>query len=575
MSPNHSNTPIRSLSSWRVGHWGVLAAVLLFVAWIYWRIGEKRLAGFTHDDGVYLITAKALAMGQGPKLLHLVTQPFQIKYPFLYSLLLVPVWWLNPSFPANIPWFTAVSVLTATAGLGLVWVYLWRFRQFPFWACGLITVLTASNFYFAYFASAVMAEGPYLLFSFLALVVAEYWLSRKGESLSLPKIWGLALLCALVFHTRQIGLSLVAALTLVLFLRNQWRQAWLFLSISLGLTLLPWSLYGWLCAPEALNTLNFPFIKGYANYTDEWLHNAAHMDYAFRFVTTLGSIVDRIQEAMFTVIYNFFKVVSGFWPTLDQNRSFVRLYILLRWITCYALTGYFIVLMVRAIKTWWQEKNIQLSLGTAYLLCYLGLVLLWGYEEQVARFMVAVVPLLWAVFLTPFFSSPSKKWPYKKSLAVIFLILGLIPSYKTLWSIGYVRDRDWIDMEGHVQLWPEYLTAFDYIRRFLPANAHIATSNDVLFYLNTNRKTFYANRSILRRQPEGKAQEKAFEDVFASMQHYGVDYVIVEPDLKNRFWNNNENPVTAYAVHRYPQRFRILYVTPHQYLKIYRLMPKQ
>ena len=158
---------------------------------------------------------------------------------------------------------------------------------------------------------------------------------------------------------------------------------------------------------------------------------------------------------------------------------------------------------------------------------------------------------------------------------VLVLVIALIPTYKTLWSIGYVRERDWVDMEGHETLWPDYEAAFQYVRDYLPQDAILATSNDALFYLYTNRKTFYANQSVLHKERPDTPLMHALEEIYTSMRHYRVNYFIVEPDLKSRFFIGPENPITAYPVKRYPDRFRLLYVTPHQFLKIYRVLPSE
>ena len=64
--------------------------------------------GMFHDDGVYLVTAKALATGQGYRIASLPGQPAQTKYPELFPWLLSLVWRAFPVFPQNLPWLRIV-----------------------------------------------------------------------------------------------------------------------------------------------------------------------------------------------------------------------------------------------------------------------------------------------------------------------------------------------------------------------------------------------------------------------------------------------------------------------------------
>ena len=59
-------------------------------------------AGIFHDDGIYVVTARALAEGQGYRIISLPESPPQTKYPILFPWLLSLVWRLAPSFPDNL-----------------------------------------------------------------------------------------------------------------------------------------------------------------------------------------------------------------------------------------------------------------------------------------------------------------------------------------------------------------------------------------------------------------------------------------------------------------------------------------
>ena len=89
-----------------------------------------QVCGANHDDGIYVITAKALAQGQGYRLIDLPGAPRQTKYPILYPALLAMVWKLWPNFPANLLLMKWLSVLCGAATVGLAYLFLRRFNYF-------------------------------------------------------------------------------------------------------------------------------------------------------------------------------------------------------------------------------------------------------------------------------------------------------------------------------------------------------------------------------------------------------------------------------------------------------------
>ena len=77
-------------------------------------------AGIFHDDGVYLVLAKALASGNGYRYLHLPGAPLATHYPPGYPLLLALLWTFAPHFPSNLTIILLANalLLAVTAGLG-------------------------------------------------------------------------------------------------------------------------------------------------------------------------------------------------------------------------------------------------------------------------------------------------------------------------------------------------------------------------------------------------------------------------------------------------------------------------
>ncbi len=80
--------------------------------------------GIYHDDGVYISTAKALAQGDGYRLINLPHSPPQTKYPIILPALLSVIWKLWPSFPDNILAMQWLTLTFAGLAIGLSYLYL-------------------------------------------------------------------------------------------------------------------------------------------------------------------------------------------------------------------------------------------------------------------------------------------------------------------------------------------------------------------------------------------------------------------------------------------------------------------
>ena len=128
--PRHTSEPTAAL------HRGAAIAqsLILRSAWplvLLLALGLSSLAFFSapniiglfHDDGIYTVVAKALSEGDGYRIISLPGEPYQTKYPFLYSYLLSWAWSLNPQFPDNISLLNFVTVFSYFASLLLAYVF--------------------------------------------------------------------------------------------------------------------------------------------------------------------------------------------------------------------------------------------------------------------------------------------------------------------------------------------------------------------------------------------------------------------------------------------------------------------
>src|SRR5690349_16293440 len=65
--------------------------------------------GVIWDDAVYVITANALATGDGYRVIHIPGAPAATHYPPLWPAILSVVWRIAPGFPENVRWMKLLN----------------------------------------------------------------------------------------------------------------------------------------------------------------------------------------------------------------------------------------------------------------------------------------------------------------------------------------------------------------------------------------------------------------------------------------------------------------------------------
>src|SRR6185436_20890315 len=79
--------------------------------------------GVAHDDGMYVILGKALATGQGYRWLHVPGAPPATHFPPGYPAVLALLWWMVPSFPANVILFKVLNACLLAVAAGATAVF--------------------------------------------------------------------------------------------------------------------------------------------------------------------------------------------------------------------------------------------------------------------------------------------------------------------------------------------------------------------------------------------------------------------------------------------------------------------
>jgi hypothetical protein len=560
--------------------WSILALILIgVIGWFYVGLIDTEIIGFTHDDGVYIIAGKALNLGQGFTLLHVVGHPPQIKYPIVFPLILSLVWRLNPNFPENLQWMNHVTIAFGLASFWLLFRLLRQMAGFPAWLALLVIALTASGFFFMYFFSTVMSEAPYLFFSLLTLWVFFRRHARE-ERFSIRSILLLVLLSVITFHTRVFGVAMMAAIGSWLLLNRQWRNALVYGIGSLLLGLIPWAWWIKTKTPP-LNDLTYPLVNAYSNYGLEFVHNFRSMDYLNSLGAVLLSFMYRLLEDMVPLIPDFFQI----YPALQKDLHWVVSVEIVTIAATYLLCGYYILQGISAIRKSCSQQSYTptvFSVPALYVFFYSLVAILWNYQDQMTRFITVITPLFWMYFFKPMVPALKRLQPrWSKSnlkaacllgVVVVSATIGLWPAVNSYRVVHTARSQHWVDSGKYRGLWQEYQHAFAYIKRSLPADAPLSVASDVVFHLYTGRPTFYTFYASLYRV-RGKYTRDSVPKLMRSLDHHGVKYLVAEPHMQMRTVRHPVNEVAAMLLKAYPERFERIYTTPQRMISIYRILP--
>ena len=219
-----------------------VAAIIVLVAAIATMTSDP--IGVFNDDGIYLLTAKALAEGQGYVYPHLPGTPPAIHYPPVWPMLLAVVWKVAPAFPASVGWFKLINpfVIAAAAAVGV------RFgqRQFglPWWVAlgGVIAAMLSVPVLLL--TNLLLSEPLFLLLLLPTLRVTERLVREGGVGRALAA----AALVALLVLVRTLGGVVLIAGVLLLLRERRWRELLVFAVVTVVL-LLPWQRVVWAASP--------------------------------------------------------------------------------------------------------------------------------------------------------------------------------------------------------------------------------------------------------------------------------------------------------------------------------------
>ncbi len=482
----------------------VVALGLLLGAAAFWG-ANKQILGLFHDDGIYAVVGKAVAQGDGYRILSLPNAPAQTKYPFVYSYLLSWLWALNPSFPQNIALLKGLNIAIFVAIFLVAVIYYRRGASGSITAAVLFAVLVCCNPIIFGFTDYVLSDLWLVLLTLSALTLsvgAEADRARLSRLLFLAGVTGLACL------SRTAALPLVFAGAIHSFLLRGWRAAGGFVLV-VTLIMSPWLAWQWFYSEQPLDSL-------------------------FAYYTAYDATGAGVGEWAATLHRHWSIVVGNSRYLLDMFELFYLTPL---------LPGFGLIIAVFSfvgVFAWAPRDEV---FAWSFLIFSIALLLAWPFHP--GRYLAPLAPLALLLLFrgmaraqswieTTLGNAASWHWVSRVAWSPVPIILLL----NGVWLSSYLLIRDAQTTRGLFgrrvpYSWTGFEESFTWIRAHAKPDALLATAYDPMYYLYTGRS---ALRPALHRPasyfyPYGEAQADvgSVEEIKPQLVKLRINYLIVDP----------------------------------------------
>jgi hypothetical protein len=452
------------------------------VIWAAMILLRSPAVGVFHDDGIYLVTAKSLATGEGYRIQSLPGAPLQTKYPVLFPFFLSVVWRAAPVFPGNLLWLRLVPFVAGVSWLVLSWRVIRRSGASTEVAA-LAVMLTAASPWSLFLSTTLLSETLFAVFVAGGVLLLARTDSRDQYiSLAAGALMGAAVL------TRTAGAAPAAAGAIVLAMRRQWGACGRYL-IASSVVSLPWFLWS---AAHAADPIADPFYSG-ANYRS-W-------NIIFNYSWEDKLAIAGVNAFWATQFGQFWGLPLGTWPG---------------WVAAATCS-------VWILRGLWLERR---SAPAIVCVAYIALLLAWAFPPL--RFMVPVLPFLaWHLFVGAGRARPLAL------MAGSLLVVSATLATRDVARASEARGGTWFNAD-QVDDWRGIQDLYEWIANHTAPDAVVVATHDPTFYLFTGRRAIRPDSmdplmlyyNVRGRSPEPKAETEAFRQ---RLLRVAGDYVVVTP----------------------------------------------
>ena len=553
----------------------ILLTIVLFISsLLYFALLAPERFGAYHDDGIYATTAKALATGQGYKIISLPSEPPQTKYPPFYPWLLSLIWRVYPSFPENVTPLTLLSAISTLAFMFMSYRYLTSRDYATRWQALFAVGLAALNWRTMILATSMYSEMLYAALSVAALELAE----RNGLSGS-PRTGRLGIfhsslrtdqvgardvltgtVIGLAFLTRSSGLTLLGAVALYYAMRRRWKRGFLVVCVA-SLFVLGWAAWCYATNPAA-DGVN-------ASYHATYFRDISGMIKGLQAESNSSAL-----QIILTILQqNFFSAIIVSIPTVCAGLSYAAppglgaiggvisaCAILL--VLCLVIFGF-----VRQLKTGLRLLHI-------YIVLYLALHLPIPYISY-DRYLIPLLPFLLLFVIIELdraiglaIKGLKARGQLSQNLGAGFILL-VVGSTVCLAIYGYTSGI----RQSFGSLSAVYARAADdrqcasWIRANTDPSAVVMSYRDPTFYLYTDRKA--APLTIVKSPTTGEPVPSL---LFNPISKFGVKYLIVTSvDFDHDYATDSQQAALKTLLEQNPNTFVLVYQSADGLSRIYRV----
>lgn len=458
--------------------------ILLLFFFLFYSLSLNNFLDSSGDNAKYIILAKALVEGKGYSDLNLPGNPPDTHFHPLLPVLLTPI-----IFFIGINFFAMKFLVTLMAIPTLYLIYyFFRKNNSENLSLALMVLVGVSPLFFS-FSHQVMAEIPFLFFSFLSLIYFEKFLEKKSKIFFVLSL----VFVLLAFFMRMVGLTLFIALILFTFFKRRKINGKIIpLLFFIGLLLVSsWFLYGFMLSKE-----HTPIYFKIVTVVDQRNADLGTM--------TTGSFFGRIiHHTVFytsTISSNLF---YGYNVVFTHQNPLRHLFSPL--ICLIVLLGF--------VLSFLKRKTFA---GTYFLVYFIPLLLSGALGE---RYLLPVLPFIFYYFFTGF-RLILNKFNYsfnlkQKAYHLIFFLLIFLSLIGSVQLLLQEINPNYIE-EVQGKEWSNYMKAAEWAKQNTPENAVFVARKENNFFLFSERKTiryFFGSSSDIMIQ--GFEQNKA-------------DYIVVD-----------------------------------------------
>lgn len=478
----------------------IIAATIIAVVWTA-VAGLTPHVGLFHDDGIYAVTAKAVAEGRGYRLDSVVSTPAQTKYPPLYPLLLSVVWRLGPAFPQNAYLLKVVSVAALGVTLLASLVLLGQVVKGPPLLIEIALVVGVGlNPLSLSLVDVTLSDHLFAAIVALCLIAHT---SGDQEPRSVARVLVSSVLAILAMATRTVGAAAVAA-GLIWAMRRGRRTALVYAA-----PLIAYLAVGTL-AISPTPALNNPLLEYYTGYEHRALLALATAPWRAVKVAA-DNIVYSVRAVDLLVLLN---VIPGF-----------------GWVSA--------GLVMLGSPAMFRRAGVFAAL---FILMYAAVVLLYPFRPT--RYLLPLVPVLivcWIQGATVTFETLGRgfRQPLAAALYVVMqLPLALSCAACLLWAIGNVRAaqgpwvRLWFGLRSTYE-WSGFAETIAWVKNNTRVHDVLATPYDPMYFLYTNRRGIrpWIHRPETYFYPRGNATADIGDAraIRAALDDVGATFLIQDP----------------------------------------------